>query len=295
MMSPMEEENYELLKIQMQLKVNEWDLFIYRLKKSAPVSDANLEEMWTRRLEVRNAIISVQNSIPESTLSTRRPFKLKLRKILDDYNNIYENFTEQEEANSLEAHSDSQDLEAAQTSPEEQLPSPIIANTEAIAIESKKKRKKKHQRDLLKPTPRPTKLNKATMMKILLRRRRMMIPNQVKNLLDPARRPQCHPFPLKGRMKPGLYTCTPQQTSPVHNRQLPSRRPQSISGSNRQSRASSSRLKTNKAGEAVLVYPNAFYNEGHIYYSYPSVEDPYIAESHQDIAVKVWLFHHHFL
>ena len=107
---------------------------------------------------------------------------------------------------------------------------------------------------------------------------------------------RCHPFPLKGWMKPGLYTCTPQQTSPVHNRQLPSRRPQSISGSNRQSRASSSRLKTTKAGEAVLVNnPNALSIEGHIYNTFSSVEDPYIAESLQDIAVKVWLFHHHFL
>ena len=122
-----------------------------------------------------------------------------------------------------------------------------------------------------------------------------MILNQVKNLLDPARRPQCHPFPLKGRMKP-VYTCTPQQTSSVHNRQLPSRRPQSMSGSYRQSTASSSRLNTNKAGEAVLVNnPNALSIEGRNYDTFSSVEDPYIAESHQDIAVKVWLYHHHFL
>jgi len=59
-----------------------------------------------------------------------------------------------------------------------------------------------------------------------------------------------------------------------------------MSGSYRQSTARSSRLNTNKAGEAVLVYPNALYNEGHYYNSFPNVEDPYIAESPKDIAVK---------
>ena len=164
--------------------------------------------MWTRRLEVRKVIESVQNSLPESTLATRRPFKLKFRKLLDDYNDIYENFTEEEEANSLEDHSDSKDLETAKTSPDEQLPHPVIANKEAIATKSKEKRKKKHQRHLLKLTPRQTKLNKATLMKILLRRKMMIIPNRVKSLLDPARRPQCHPFPFEGRVKSGLCQCT---------------------------------------------------------------------------------------
>merc|ERR1711971_681206 len=143
-------------------------------------------------------------------------------------------------------------------------------------------------------TPRPTKLNKATTMKILLRRK-MMIPNRVRNLLDPARRPQCHPFPFKGRMKKGLHKCTQQQPVPSINRRQIRRRHLSLQGSYPQSRASCSRLKTNKAGEAVLVYPNAFYNKGHIYYSFPIVEDTYIAESPQDNAVKVWLFHDHYI
>merc|ERR1719320_268654 len=288
-MFPTEEDNYELLKIQLRRKVSEWDLYIYKLKKSAPVKDADLEDMWNKRLEAKKDIESIQNSLPESstTLSKRRPFKLMLRKLWNDYNDIYENYTEEGDSleNWLENHSDSKGLETAQTSPDEQLPSPVIAKAEAIATKSKRKRKKKHQKHLLKLTPRPRKLNKATMMKILLRRR-MIIPNRVKNLLDPARRPQCHPFPLKGRMKP-VYTCTPQQTTgSVHNRQLPSRHPQSMSGSYRQSTARSSRLNTNKAGEAVLVYPNALYNEGHYYNSFPNVEDPYIAESPKDIAVK---------
>ena len=70
-----------------------------------------------------------------------------------------------------------------------------------------------------------------------------------------------------------------------------------MSGSYRQSRARSSRLKTYKAGEAASVYPNALYNEGHYYNTFSSVEDPYIAESLQDNAVKVrrWLYHHHFI
>ena len=44
-MSPTEEENFKLLKIKLQ----QWDLYINRLKKTAPVSDANLKNMWTRR------------------------------------------------------------------------------------------------------------------------------------------------------------------------------------------------------------------------------------------------------
>ena len=80
-------------------------------------------------------------------------------------------------------------------------------NTEAIAIKSKKRRKKKQpKKDLLTPTPRPIKLNKAFQMKILLRRKIILIPNRVRNLLDPARRPQCHPFPLRGQVKQSLYT-----------------------------------------------------------------------------------------
>ena len=122
-----------------------------------------------------------------------------------------------------------------------------------------------------------------------------MIPNQVKDLLDPARRPQCHPFPLKGRMKKGLHKCTEQKPVPGNNIRLFRRRHFGSASFYRQSRASSSRLKTTKAGEAVLVNPSALYNEGHYYNSFPTVEDPYIAESLQDIAVKVWLFHHHFL
>ena len=96
-MSPMEEENYELLKIQLQVKVNEWDIFINRLKKSAPVNDANLEDMLTRRLKVRNVIECTKKSIPESytTLSQLRQLKTISRKLWSDFNDIYENYTEE--------------------------------------------------------------------------------------------------------------------------------------------------------------------------------------------------------
>ena len=105
----------------------------------------------------------------------------------------------------------------------------------------------------------------------------------------------CHPFPLKGRVKPRLYKCTQEQPVPGNNKRLFRRRHLCSQSLYHQSRASSSRLKTNKAGEAVLVNPSALYNEDHYYNSFPNVEDPYIAESLQDIAVKVWLYHHHFL
>ena len=71
-----------------------------------------------------------------------------------------------------------------------------------------------------------------------------------------------------------------------------------MSDSYRQSTANSSRLKITKAGEAVLVNnPNALSIEGRNYDTFSSVEDPYIAESLQDNAVKVrrWLYHHHFI
>ena len=244
--------------------------------------------MWTRRLKVRKVIESIQKSLRESsaTLSQLRPFKLISRKLWSDYYDIYENSTD--EADTLETHSDSLDLETAFTSPDKQSPSPAIANQEAFATRSRKKRKKKHQRkDLLTPTSRPIKLNKATTQKILLRRKK--IPDRLRILLDPARRPQCHPFPARERMKPGLHKCTLQQPVSGVNRRLYRSRHFSPRGSNRQSRVSSSRLSSNKAGEAALVNLHALSFKGNHYDSFPTAEDTYIAKSHQDIAVKVWL------
>ena len=53
-MSPTEEETIELFNTKLQIKVIEWDLFINRLKKSFPVPDAELEEMSTKRKDIRN-------------------------------------------------------------------------------------------------------------------------------------------------------------------------------------------------------------------------------------------------
>ena len=175
----------------------------------------------------------------------------------------------------------------------------VLDASSQFKVKAAKKRTKKRKLKPLKAplSPRPIKLRKAMTKKILLRRK-MMIPNRVRNLLDPARRPQCHPFPLKGRMKSGLYKCTEEQPVPGNNRRLSTRRHVGSQSLYHQSRASSSRLK-NKAGEAAFVNPNALSIEGHTYnLSFPSVDDTYyIADSLLGNAVKVcrWLFHHHFI
>ena len=48
-MLPTEEETRRLLDDKLQIMVIEWDLYIIRLKKLAPVPDAELEEMRIRR------------------------------------------------------------------------------------------------------------------------------------------------------------------------------------------------------------------------------------------------------
>ena len=140
------------------------------------------------------------------------------------------------------------------------------------------------------------KLRKAMTMKILLRRKTVL--NRVTILLQPAGPAQCHPFPLKGRLKSGLYKCTEEHPVPGNNRRLSTRRHLGSQSSYGQSRASSYRLK-NKAGEAAFVNPNALSIEGRNYDSFPYVEDTtnYNADSLQGNAVKVcrWLFHHHFI
>ena len=95
-------------------------------------------------------------------------------------------------------------------------------------------------------------------------------------------------------MNPGLHKCTLQQPVSGVNRRLYRRRHLSPRGFTLQSRASSSRLII-KAGEALLVNPHALSFKGHHYDSFPNPEDTYIAESHQDIAVKVWLYHNHYI
>ena len=116
--------------------------------------------------------------------------------------------------------------------------------------------------------------------------------NQVKVLLDPARRPLCHLFPPGNQVKPAKlsqYKCTEPRPVSVHNRRLTRLK--------RQSRASSSRLNTTKADEASLGYYTTVPTESQYYHSYPTVEDTYYADFPQGDAVKVcrWLFHHHYI
>ena len=80
----------------------------------------------------------------------------------------------------------------------------------------------------------------------------ILIQNQVRNLLDSARRLQCHTFHSWKYVKPALYKCTQQQPVSRHNRLLSKRRHFSMSGPNPQSRASSSRPRITKEDEAVL-------------------------------------------
>ena len=210
-MSSVEEYNIdELFKTLLHPKVIKWDFLITRLKKSAPVPDVKLKEMWSRYREIDEEIHSIYDLTRTSNMahnfSQWRPLKSLSRKLMKDIDDIYENFTE---ADSDESHSPSQNHAAM--SPEEQSPSQPIADKESAAKvkhqdedknhdeflhavsqtkKPRKKRKKKHQGMCpLKPTPRLAKINKSLMMKILLRRKMILIPNQVRNLLDPAPRP----------------------------------------------------------------------------------------------------------
>ena len=81
-----------------------------------------------------------------------------------------------------------------------------------------------------------------------------------RNLLDSARRLQCHTFHSWKLMKPAkykLYKCTHQQPVSRHNRLLLNRRHVSWSGPNPQSRASSSRPNITKADKSILDNHNS--------------------------------------
>ena len=125
-----------------------------------------------------------------------------------------------------------------------------------------------------------------------------MIPNRVKNLLDPARRPQCHPFPVEGQVKSGLCQCTQPKPVSCQNSRLSKRRHLGSQSSYPQSRARSSRLYT-KADEASLGKNTTLLSEDQLYnLSFPNEEDTYYnTDSLLGNAVKVcrWLYHHHFI
>ena len=120
-MSSVEEYNIdELFKTLLHPKVIKWDLLITRLKKSTPVPDVKLKEMWSRYREIDEEIHSIYNLTRTSNMahnfSQWRPLKSLSRKLMKDIDDIYENFTE---ADSDESHSPSLNPVAA-TSPEEQ-------------------------------------------------------------------------------------------------------------------------------------------------------------------------------
>ena len=106
--------------------------------------------------------------------------------------------------------------------------------------------------------------------------------------------PLCHTFHSWKYVKPALYKCTQQQPVAGPNKRLLNRRHVSSCGyKDRQFRARSSRPSITKADKADLAKTHALSSEG--LDSFPTEEEPYIAKSPQGNAVKVWLFHNHFL
>ena len=289
-MSSVEEYNIdELFKTLLHPKVIKWDLLITRLKKSAPVPDVKLKEMWSRYREIDEEIHSIYDLTRTSNMahnfSQWRPLKSLSRMLMKDIDDIYENFTE---ADSDESHSPSQNHAAM--SPEEQSPFQLIADKESAAKvkhqdedknhdeflhavsqtkKPRKKRKKKHQSMCpLKPTPRLAKINKSLMMKILLRRKMILIPNRVRNLLDPAPRPQCHLFPARKEVKPTIQPMYISQPGPAGASSLLRIHHRSSSGSNRQSRVRQAAVNSasNHGTDEAVSVPNVLYTEGRIYY-----------------------------
>ena len=321
-MSSVEEYNIdELFQTLLHPKVIEWDLFITRLKKSTPVPDSELKEMWSRnqdiRDEIHNVYVLIKPTIVKlSTIAQWCPLKYLSKKLSRDIDEIYENFTEEVDTN--EAHSNSTNL--AVTSHEEQSPSQAIADTEAAAQvkhpdednskfldagsqakkprkkrkkmhltdsnrllkqtpsqakKPRKKRKKEHQGMCpLKTTPRPAKINKSLTMKVLTRRKMILIPNRVRNLLNPA--PQ--------ETVEADYPAYSSKPVPGGASSLLRVRPRTSSGSKHQSRVTQANVNSQSShgmDEAVSV-PNTFYTEDHSYYnSFPAMTDMYSAESTQ--------------
>ena len=112
-------------------------------------------------------------------------------------------------------------------------------------------------------------------------------------LLDSYYPRSCHPFHSMKLVSYPVYKSTQNKQSPS-SKCLLHRRHLSSLGSKRQSRARSSRpsIKT-KADEAVLGN-SALYEEDDYNYI-PYEEDSYKTKSPQGDAVKVWLFHNHYL
>ena len=296
-------------------KVIEWDLFINRLKKSAKVPVEELKEMWSRKRSIRKSLDTIydltrsSNTAHNTTLwQPLHSLSQKLERDQDDINDIFI------EADSYldESHSPSPNLAA--TSPEEQPRSHPIADTEATNVNVKhheedniddeflnadvqakkprRKRKKKHQGICpLKPTPRPAKLNKSLMMKLLLRRKIILIPNRVRNLLDPAPRPQCHLFPARKEVKPTIQPMYISQPGPAGASSLLRIHHRSSSGSNRQSRVRQATVnsRSNHGTDEAVAVPNVLDAEDHNHYD--SIHAVIDSNSAQEYAVRSLLYH----
>ena len=130
-------------------------------------------------------------------------------------------------------------------------------------------------------------------MIILTRRmkmsRRRRIPNRVRNLLDPAPRPQCHTILARNRVKPTIQPLYRRQLVPCGASSLLRVRNRSSGGSKLQSRVRQAEVNSrssNGTDEAVSVC-HALYSEDPKYYVIPAVTDTNIP---QDNAVR-WLYH----
>ena len=325
------EEQAELFSTMMQTIVNEWDPYINSLKKkSLPLHPNELQEVQKAKNEMSRELDDIFCLDKSSSIAALIP-KLG-RKLLYNYNffRYYERDHGIQHARAeqyttaiilaeLEAIEKSHPEEDNEDSEDEadvlNAPSPAIADTEATNVNVKhheedkndeflnadvqaqrprRKRKKKHQGMCpLKPTPRPAKLNKSLMKKILLRRKTILIPNRVRNLLDPAPWPQCHLFPARKQVKPTiqpepLYSSQPVPAGASSLLQVSHR---SSSDSYRQSRVRQANVNSrssNGTDEAVSV-PNILYVEDPKYNdSFHAVTDFYSA---QDYAVRSWLHH----
>ena len=91
--NPLEE---KLFKEITEIKAKEWDLFIAKLKKSTPVPDVELEEMWNTKQKLRNSIedFYLINSSFEKAHS--RQLMTLTQKMYRDTKDIYDNFTEED-------------------------------------------------------------------------------------------------------------------------------------------------------------------------------------------------------
>ena len=305
----------------MQMIVNKWDPYINNLKKkSLPLHPNELMEVKKAKNDQHSEldyIFCLNKSSPIAALTLKL-----LKKMRYDYNFFLfydedhgiqperaEQFTTAIILADLEASKNQHPGEDNDDSEDEAdlLDAPYIADTEATNVKHheedenddeflnadvqakklRRKRKKKHQGMYpLKPTPRPAKLNKSLMMKILLRRKMILIPNRVRNLLDPAPRPQCHLFPARKEVKPTIQRLYSSQPVPGGASSLLRIRHRSSGGYQRQSRvrqATVNSRSSNRTDEAVSV-PNILYAKDY-YDSFPAVIDFYSA---QDNAVRFW-------